>query len=222
MARKISALLACLASIATVAALCLLLVHPAAAADKNSDAKEPPPPRLGTEFTDRGMKSVDPGDVYRLGPGDILRVIVWKEDDLTRDDVLVRPDGRISMPLVDDVVVAGMTPMEVKRTLTKALSNYVEAPKVFVEVRLPRSSYFMMIGNVNKPGRHSLRGPMDILRALAQAEGFNEWADKNSVILIRGFGPKQRRYLFEYDKVISGENLEQNIILKPGDVIVVP
>lgn len=227
MTRKMTASATRMSTILALCVLCLLLISSAGFAaqskeDAKEAAKEPPPPRLDAEFSDRGIKSVDPGEVYRLGPGDIVRVNVWKEDELTRDDILVRPDGRMSMPLVDDLVAAGLTPMELKRELTNVLKDYVEEPKVFIELRLPRSSYYMLLGNINKPGRHTMRGPVDILRAISEGEGFNEWADKNSVILIRGFGPKQRRYLFEYDNVLSGENLDQNIILKPGDVIVVP
>lgn len=159
---------------------------------------------------------------YIIGPSDILEVTVWREDSLSRTDVLVRPDGRISMPLLDDVLAAGRTPMQLKLILTKKLKKYVEAPKVYITVQNPRSHYFSVLGNVMKPGRYEMLTPTSVLEALAQAEGFNEWADKDEVVVLRGKGDEQQRMEFDYPAVVKGEKMEQNIVLQPGDVIIVP
>jgi polysaccharide export outer membrane protein len=98
----------------------------------------------------------------------------------------------------------------------------VEAPKVFVTVQNPASQTFSILGNVMSPGRHPMLKPTNVLQALAVAGGFNEWAKKDDVSILRGSGKKQKRFPFEYDEVVSGENIEQNILLKPGDVIIVP
>jgi len=141
---------------------------------------------------------------------------------LTRKDVLVRPDGRISMPLTDDIMAAGLTLMQLKYRLTKALSHFLEAPQVYVVLTNPRHWEFSILGNVRKEGTYQMLKPTDVLQALALAGGYNEWADKDETIILRGIGPRQQRFPFEYSEVISGEKREQNIILQPGDVIIVP
>jgi polysaccharide export outer membrane protein len=161
-------------------------------------------------------------EVYRIGPSDIIEVIVWREDDISRSELLVRPDGRISLPLVDDVLVAGLTPMELKQTVTKALARYVESPQVYVEIKQPESHYFCVLGNVNNPGRFPLLTPTSVLHALSLAQGFNKWAKKDDIVIIKGMGAKQKRLVFNYSDVVSGEKMEQNISLSSGDVVVVP
>ncbi len=160
--------------------------------------------------------------VYRIGPGDVLEVTVWREDQLTRSELLVRPDGRISLPLVDDVQAAGLTPMELKQAVTKALKRYLEAPQVFVEVKKPESQFFCVLGNVNKPGRYEMLTPINVLQALAMAEGFNQWAKKDDIVILRSGKKGQQRLRFEYYEVIEGNKMSQNITLQPGDVVVVP
>jgi len=162
------------------------------------------------------------GNYYKIGPGDILEIIVWREVAISRSDVLVRPDGRISLPLVDDVVAAGLTPMELKDVVAKNLRRYVEAPQVYVTVKDPGSQTVSVLGNVQKSGRYPMLAPTNVLMALALAGGFNEWAHKDDIVIIRGTGAKQERLPFEYSEVISGKKPGQNIRLLPGDVIVVP
>ncbi len=169
-----------------------------------------------------GLPAAAGGYYYKIGPSDVLEVIVWREVAISRNDVLVRPDGRISLPLVDDVVAAGLTPMELKDVITKNLRRYIESPQVYVTVKEPRSQGCSVLGNVQKPGRYLMLSPTNVLQALALAGGFNEWAHKDDVVIIRGTGTKQRRLPFEYSEVISGQKPEQNIRLQPGDVVVVP
>jgi polysaccharide export outer membrane protein len=161
-------------------------------------------------------------EVYRMGPGDILEVVVWKEDRLSRNDILVRPDGRISLPMVDDIIAAGLTPMELKETIAKSAGRYVQRPMVYVIVREPRSHSYSVIGNVRSPGRFPLEQPTTVLQGIAEAEGFNEWAHKDDVVILRGNGQQQTRINFSYSDVLSGKGLDQNVILKPGDTIIVP
>lgn len=159
---------------------------------------------------------------YRIGPGDILEVVVWREEAVTRTDILVRPDGRISMPLVDDITAAGLTPMELKELITKTLKKFLDSPYVYVIVRDPYSYSFSILGNVKQPGRFTLLTPTNVLQAIAEAEGFNEWAHKDDIVIMRGRGANQTRLPFSYSDVLSGKNLLQNIEIKPGDVVIVP
>lgn len=168
-------------------------------------------------------KALDQRDpVYRIGPSDLLEIVTWREDMLTRRDVLVRPDGRISLPLTDDIMAAGLTLMQLKYRITKVLSHYLEAPQVYVILHNPRHYEVSILGNVEKPGTYPMLKPTDVMQALAMAGGFNEWADKDEVVILRGLGTHQKRFPFDYDDVVSGETPNQNIILKPGDVIIVP
>lgn len=162
------------------------------------------------------------GPVYIIGPGDRLEIVVWREDDLTRRGVLVRPDGRISMPLTDDIMAAGLTPMQLKYRITKVLSHYIEAPQVYVILAKPVHNEVSVLGNVVRPGNYLMEKPTDVLQALATAGGFNEWADKDDVVILRGIGPNRKILPFDYKEVVEGEKPEQNVILKAGDVIIVP
>jgi polysaccharide export outer membrane protein len=164
----------------------------------------------------------DPLESYRIGPGDILEIITWKEQNISRPDILVRPDGRISMPLTDDIRAAGLTPMELKLEVTRALKRYIEEPQVYVIIKDPRSKTFSVLGNVVRPGRYPLLSPTSVLHALSTAGGFNEWAHKNDIVVIRGSGAEQKRFRFVYSEMLSGSDLAQNVDLKPGDVVIVP
>jgi polysaccharide export outer membrane protein len=159
---------------------------------------------------------------YRIGPSDILEIVVWREDALTRKDVLVRPDGRLSMPLADDVVAAGQTPMELKEAITKSLERYIASPKVYVMVNNPRSHSFSVLGNVVKSGDYPLLAATSLMQAITAAGGFNDWASKDDIVVLRGKGVNQKRLPFKYSEVIAGKNPMQNLELEPGDIIIVP
>lgn len=159
---------------------------------------------------------------YLIGPGDILEVLVWREDPVSRSESMVRPDGKITLPMIDDIQAAGLTPMELKAALTEAFKKFLTTPQVYVTLKASESHLFSILGNVNEPGRHHMLGPTTVLQAISQAKGFNEWASKNNVVIIRGSVPNQQRFEFDYSEVIDGENIEQNIRLWPGDVIIVP
>lgn len=172
----------------------------------------------------------DPMQYYRLGQGDVIELVVWREQALTRNEVLVRPDGRISLPLADDIKAAGLTSLELKEEITRSLRRFIEEPKVYVIIRDPKSYHFLVIGNVMKPGKIPLSGPTSVLQALSICEGFNEWANKTDVVVVRRKGEEYERFPFNYKEVVAGhkdkdrerEIMAQNIQLRPGDVIVVP
>lgn len=159
---------------------------------------------------------------YVIGPSDLLEIIVWKEDSLSRTDYMVRPDGRLSMPLIDDVQAAGLTPMQLKEEITRAYASFLDAPRVYILVRDPRSKQFAVLGNVQRSGVYPLLNSTNVLQGLAQAQGFSEWAHKDEIMVLRGYGQRTQRFPFQYTEVITGNALHQNILLEPGDVIVVP
>ncbi|MFP4035952.1 MAG: polysaccharide biosynthesis/export family protein [Desulfobacteraceae bacterium] len=161
------------------------------------------------------------GDYYHIGPDDVLSIFVWKESDLTMD-VTVLPDGRITFPLVGEVMAAGRTVGELRDVMTEKLSEYVEAPEVTVVVRDTRSRRIYTIGKVNSPGPYPLAPDMTVLQALSTAGGFAEWADEEQILIIRRKGSDEKQIKFNYKDFISGKNPEQNILLEPYDTIVVP
>jgi polysaccharide export outer membrane protein len=158
---------------------------------------------------------------YLIGPGDVLEILVWKEPDLSRI-VRVRLDGKISLPLVDDIQASDFTLEEVKTRITKALSGYVDAPAVYVMLQENRSKKIYVIGKVMAPGEFVLEKETTILHAIAMAGGFAEWANKDEIVIIRKEPQGQLRIKFDYDRAVSGKDLKQNILLRPDDVIVVP
>ena len=158
---------------------------------------------------------------YRIGPADVLNIYVWKEPDLSRD-VTVLPDGKITFPLIGELQAQGKTVAELKKIITDRLKNYVTAPEVTVVVKDPLSQRIYVIGKVNQPGPLPLEPGMTVLQALSAAEGFDQWADEKNIRIIRREGDKEVQYRFNYKQYIKGKNIEQNILLKPGDTIVVP
>ena len=160
--------------------------------------------------------------VYRIGIGDVLQINVWKEPEVSVPSVSVRLDGRISLPLVKELQVQGLTPTELEWLLTEAFSRFITAPNVTVIVQQVNSQKAYLVGGVNNPGAIQLRVPMTILQALAEAGGLTNFAKKNKIYVLRKEGDRQLRLPFQYDAVIRGRNAEQNVVIRPGDTIVVP
>jgi polysaccharide export outer membrane protein len=158
---------------------------------------------------------------YRIGPADVLNIYVWKEPELTRD-VTVLPDGKITYPLVGEIHAQGLTVAELKKVLTEKLQSYVTAPEVTVVVTQPLSQRIYIIGKVGGAGPLALAPGMTVLQALSSAGGLAQWADEKNIRIIRREGDKEVQYRFNYKQYIAGKKIEQNIILKPGDTIVVP
>jgi polysaccharide export outer membrane protein len=175
---------------------------------------------ISTLISSNATFAQDPS-AYRIGPADVLNIYVWKEPELTKD-VAVLPDGKITFPLVGEIHAQGLTVAELKKVLTEKLENYVTAPEVTVVVTQPLSQRIYIIGKVNAPGQLTLDPGMTVIQALSAAGGLDQWADRKNIRIIRREGDKEVQYRFNYKQYIAGKKIEQNILLKPGDTIVVP
>ncbi|HEV2852857.1 MAG TPA: polysaccharide biosynthesis/export family protein [Thermoanaerobaculia bacterium] len=164
----------------------------------------------------------DPPNAYAIGPGDILEISVWKNPELT-STVPVRPDGRISVPLLGDVQAAGMTPLALKQTLTDGYKEYVTAPGVSVVVKEIHSRKIYVTGEVATPGVYDLQPRAKLMQAIALAGGVTPYA-KGRVIVLRDSrdGKQDRRYEIAISSIISGKKPQDNLLLQPGDTLVVP
>jgi len=159
--------------------------------------------------------------LYTIQPNDFLEIFVYKEPELTRK-VLVRPDGRISFPLVQDLQAAGINPGELKASIEKELEHFLNAPSVTVIVEAIQSYRIFVVGKVMNPGPFMVEKPVTVLQALAFAGGFQEFANESGMTIVRTQGPRSTVLDFNYKDVVRGKNSEQNIFLESGDVVVVP
>jgi len=157
---------------------------------------------------------------YRIGPEDVLDISVWKNEDLTRT-VVVRPDGRISLPLLNDLQAANLTPLELRDVLQQGYSRYVNEAEVSVIVKEIHSLKVSVVGMVRLPGRYELRSQATVLEALALAGGLSEFAKRDQITVFRHDGQKWQRLGFDYSNVLN-RGAEENFILRPGDIVVVP
>lgn len=158
---------------------------------------------------------------YLLQPGDILEISVWKEPDLQRE-VLVRPDGGISFPLVGSMMVKDKSVQDVKKALTARLEKYIPDPVVTVNLKEMLGNRIYVVGKVLKPGEFVTNRSVDVMQALGMAGGLNPFADGDEIMILRRVNGVQKSIPFDYDRVVDGKDLTQNILLEPGDVIVVP
>ena len=186
-------------------------------------AQNPPPPPGRSDAastapvkSDNSGAAVDP-KTYVIGAQDILMIKVWREMDFT-GPYTVRPDGKISMPLVGDVQASGLTPERLGEQLKQALSNFINSPDVSVSLQTVGSKKFYITGEVNRAGEYTLATPTKVFDALSNAGGFRDFANKKKIIIIRG----TERIKFNYQDILKGKSLEQNIFLENGDTIVVP
>jgi polysaccharide export outer membrane protein len=159
---------------------------------------------------------------YQIGAGDILEITTWKEPDFTREEVLVRLDGKLTFPLLNDVQAAGLTTLDLKGVIENGLRDYVSNPVVTVNVRQPLSKRFYILGEVERTGEYPLVKHLTVLQAFALAGGFTEWASKDEIILLRSEDGKEKIYRIDYKDITKGKDLSQNIRLKPDDTIIVP
>lgn len=155
---------------------------------------------------------------YTIGPGDLLQVVVWKEPELTRD-VLVRIDGRATLPLLGDIEAAGRTPEQLAEGITRGLSRFVNTPRVTVGISQATSARVYVIGQVVRSGEIPLSVPLTVVQALALSGGFKEFARTDSILIV---GRDRDVTPFNYKRFEAGRELQQNVSLKPGDTIVVP
>jgi polysaccharide export outer membrane protein len=161
-----------------------------------------------------------PGDHYRMGPEDVIRVSVWENRELTLE-VVVRPDGKISLPLIQDVQAEGLTASELAVIIRKQLESFIKDPQVAVILLQVNAPKIYVVGNVTRPGPYPLRGEATVLQALSLAGGFTQFASPRSIKLVRKAGSRQEVRKLNYYKLIDDEG-EGNVTLKPGDTIVVP
>lgn len=159
---------------------------------------------------------------YIIDSGDILAIMTWKEPDLTKDEVLVRTDGKISFPFLDDLQAAGLTPFQLKLKIEDGLKKYVEYPYVTVQVKIPGSKKIYILGEVLNTGEYPLVKKLTALQAFALAGGFTEWASKKEIILLRYEDGKENIYRINYRRIIDGKDLSQNLELRTNDTIIVP
>jgi polysaccharide export outer membrane protein len=159
---------------------------------------------------------------YLIGAGDMLEIVTWKEPDLSRNEVLVRIDGYVSFPLLNDVKAAGKTTTQLTQSIQDGLKDYVASPVVTVTVRSPASKRFYILGEVARTGEYPLIKNLTVLQAFAIAGGFTEWASKKEIILMRQEGGKEKIYRVNYKDIVRGEDVAQNIRIQADDTIVVP
>ena len=158
---------------------------------------------------------------YVVGPEDVLGIVFWRERDMSAD-VVVRPDGRISLPLLNDVDVDGLTPDQVRERITELSKKFIEDPNVTIVVKQINSRKVYITGNVERPGTFPLLRSTTVLQLIALAGGLKEFANAGEIVLVRNEGGKQVSFTFNYDQLKNRKNLSQNIALKPGDTIIVP
>jgi polysaccharide export outer membrane protein len=182
------------------------------AVEKKAPAPAPAPVAAPAVLPDTG---------YRIGPGDVLNIEVWKDPVLTRL-VTVLPDGRIAYPLVGEMVTADKTLFQLKKEIEGKLARYLQDAVITVEVRQMNSLQIYVLGRVNAPGRTILSTNVNVLQALAIAGGPNAFANRSRIRIFREEGGKTLSLPFDYDDVTAGKNTESNILLRRGDVIFVP
>ncbi len=168
-----------------------------------------------------GQNHVAQAGDYRIGPEDVLQISVWKNDGMSRT-VPVRPDGMISLPLLNEVQAAGLTPAQLREALITKLVEFEPNPEVSVIVQEVRSFKVSVIGEVAHPGRFELKSRATVLDILAQAGGFKEFASRARIVVLRLQGGAMKRIPFNYNKVISSDGEHENFFLQPGDIVVVP
>lgn len=158
---------------------------------------------------------------YVIGAEDMLDINVWKETDISRK-VPVRPDGKISLPLLNDVQAVGLTPMQLQEVVTEGLKKFIANPQVTVIVAQINSRRVYVLGEVARPGAFPMLPNMTVLQVLSAAGGFSQYAKESGIYVLRSENGRQITYPFNYKKVVRGQSPDQNITLKPGDTIVVP
>ena len=188
-------------------------------AEKKGDAKVTAPE--GNANAPQTAANPIVAEDYRVGAGDVIEVSVWKEPE-NSGIVVIRPDGKISLPLLNDLVVVGKTPMEIQQIVEEKLTPFINAPNVTVIVRDIRSKKVYIIGEVNHAGSFQITQPTTVLQMLTEAGGLRPFAKSKSIYVLRNQDGKEKRFSFNYQDALKGKNIEQNILLQPGDTVVVP
>ena len=159
---------------------------------------------------------------YKIGVGDTLEIITWKEPDFSREEIIVRLDGYISFPLLNDVKAAGLTPTQLKKTIENGLKVFVSSPSVTVTIKVQGSKRFYILGEVANTGVYPITKELTVLQAFALAGGFTEWASKKEIILFRKEKGKEKVIRINYKDILKGKDFSQNVSIKTDDTIIVP
>jgi polysaccharide export outer membrane protein len=178
-------------------------------------------PRMSPSVQTQAAAAQVVEDKYQLGPEDVIEISVWKEPDLTKQ-LAVRPDGKISYPLIGEVQAAGKTVKQLREEISKRLEKFVTDAQVTVILLKTQYYKIYVVGKVNKPGEFLVGRPASVMQALAMAGGLTPFASPGKIVIIRKSGGTEQTLPFDYKGVSKGASLEQNIILLPGDVVVVP
>jgi polysaccharide biosynthesis/export protein len=200
--------------VSVVGAACVLF---AAVAGAQTSAPAPAQP-AAAQVAPTG---VTPPAGYVIGPDDVLSIVIWREKEMS-SEVVVRPDGKISLPLVNELQAAGLTPDQLRAEVEKAASKWVKEPDATVIVKTINSRKVSILGNVGKAGTYPLTGDMTVLQLIAQAGGLQEYADAKGITVMRKQDGRDVTLKFNYKDVVKGKNLQQNVSLKPGDTVIVP
>jgi polysaccharide biosynthesis/export protein len=206
----------------TIAFACLVCATVALAQEPSSRDSRPAVPPTAPATAARAAEAVIPADDgdYKIGPEDVLDISVWKNPELSRT-VPVRPDGKVSLPLVNDIQAAGLTPSRLRQELTRRLAEFVPSPEVAVIVREVHSGKVSVIGSVRNPGRYEMRSPATVLELIALAQGFTDFASRDRIVVLRQQNGTASRIAFNYRKITDGSE-QDNFFVQPGDIIVVP
>ena len=172
-----------------------------------------------SEAEENHVKSIEAQ--YLIGMGDVLEVSVWNEPEMSKT-VFVRMDGKIALPLIGDVEASDKSPEALARLLQEKFGNYLEEPSVIVILQESKSKRYYVLGQVAEPGEFAMDYSITILQAIGRAGGFLEWAKKSKILIVRRRGEKEEILNFDYNILIKGGGLRQNVLVKPGDTIVVP
>jgi polysaccharide biosynthesis/export protein len=208
----------------TLACACLAGATVALAQEPSPRDTRPAAPPVAAATAARAAEAIipaaDDGD-YKIGPEDVLDISVWKNPELSRT-VPVRPDGKVSLPLVNDIQAAGLTPSRLRQELTRRLSDFVPSPEVAVIVREVHSGKVSVVGSVRNPGRYEVRSPATVLELIALAQGFTDFASRDRIVVLRQQpNGTPSRIAFNYRKIADGSE-QDNFFVQPGDIIVVP
>lgn len=196
--------------IVVVAIILILSAFVQSQGNKNDPSKKPPQADM-----------IAVSDQYVIGPEDVLYVHVWKEEALSRT-VPVRTDGKISLPLVNDVQAAGLTPLQLREILTQKFKVFIDNPNVSVVVTEANSMKVYVSGQVKAPGVYRLRSETTVLQIIPMAGGFTDWANQKKILIIRNEGGREKRFTVNYKKIVKGDDPNSNITLRAGDTIIVP
>lgn len=216
-------------------AFALAVTSAVGAAQAQTPPQPPPQPRTGAPAAPAGparpaagqsaaaqpADAVTPPSDYVIGPEDVIGVVVWREQDLSAD-VKVRPDGKVSLPLLNDLQASGLTPEEFRKVVTDAAAKFVADPSVTIIVKQINSRMVFVMGEVGKPGTYQLTAPYTVLQMLALAGGPTAFAKRDKIGVVRTVNGKTVRHRFNYEEVVDGRKMEQNLVLRPGDTVIVP